>query len=101
VGIIRNGRLVDVESVEGLRSKAIRRVELFFDSDIDGSVFEAVPGVRDTRLNQHSIVLSFDGHMDQLLKTATDHYHLVDINSQEADLEEIFLTYYEDEEVPA
>ncbi|MEE9178638.1 MAG: ABC transporter ATP-binding protein, partial [Acidimicrobiia bacterium] len=97
VGIIRHGRLVAVESVDGLRSKAIRRVELFFDSEIDGSIIEAVPGVREARQNQHSIVLSFDGHMDQLLKVATDHYHLVDINSQEADLEEIFLTYYEDE----
>ncbi len=100
VGIIRHGRLVAVESVDGLRSKAIRRVELFFDSDIDGSIFEAVPGVREARQNQQSIVLSFDGHMDQLLKVATSRYHLVDINSQEADLEEIFLTYYEDEEPP-
>ena len=98
VGIIRHGRLVDVESVHDLRSKAIRRVELFFDTDIDASIFEAVAGVREAKANQTSIVLSFDGHMDQLLKTATDHYHLVDITSQEADLEEIFLTYYRDED---
>ena len=98
VGIIRNGRLVDVESVHDLRSTAIRRVELFFDTDIDASIFEAVAGVREAKANQTSIVLSFDGHMDQLLKTATDHYHLVDITSQEADLEEIFLTYYRDED---
>ena len=99
VGIIRHGRLVDVESVDDLRSKAIRRVELFFDTDIDASIFEAVAGVREAKANQRSIVLSFDGQMDQLLKTATDHYQLVDINSQEADLEEIFLTYYRDEKV--
>ena len=98
VGIIRHGRLVDVESVHDLRSKAIRRVELFFDTDIDASIFEAVAGVREAKANPTSIVLSFDGHMDQLLKTATDHYHLVDINSREADLEEIFLTYYRDED---
>lgn len=98
VGIIRHGRLVDVESVHDLRSKAIRRVELFFDTDIDASIFEAVAGVREAKANQTSIVLSFDGHMDQLLKTATDHYHLVDITSQEADLEEIFLTYYREED---
>ncbi len=98
VGIIRHGRLVDVESVDDLRSKAIRRVELFFDTDIEASIFEAVAGVREAKASQHSIVLSFDGHMDQLLKTATDNYHLVDISSQEADLEEIFLTYYRDED---
>jgi ABC-2 type transport system ATP-binding protein len=97
VGIIRHGRLVDVESVNDLRSKAIRRVELFFDAPVEAHVFEGVSGVRDVKANQHSVVLSFDGQMDQLLKVATNHYHLVDITSQEADLEEIFLTYYEDE----
>ena len=101
VGIIRHGHLVEVQSVEDLRSKAIRRVEMFFDSPIDSSIFESVPGVRDARANEHSIVMSFDGQMDQLLKTATSTYNLVDINSEEADLEEIFLTYYEDEEVSA
>jgi ABC-2 type transport system ATP-binding protein len=34
VGIIRHGHLVDVESVHDLRSKAIRRVELTFDSPV-------------------------------------------------------------------
>ncbi len=101
VGIIRHGLLVDVQSVEELRKKAIRRVELFFDGPVDGSLFESVPGVRDTRVNEHSVAMSFDGQMDQLLGVATDRYHLIDINSEEADLEEIFLTYYEDEEVSA
>lgn len=99
VGIIRHGHLVDVESVSDLRTKGIRRVELFFDTTIDVGVFQAVPGVGETHPSEHSIVLSFDGAMDELLKVATSRYHLVDITSQEADLEEIFLTYYEDEKV--
>lgn len=98
VGIIRHGRLVEVQAVHDLRSRAIRRVELVFDGEIDGSIFERVPGVREARANERSVVLSFDGKMDVLLKTATEHYNLVDISSEEADLEEIFLTYYEDEE---
>ena len=97
VGIIRHGRLVEVQAVDDLRSRAIRRVEMIFADEIDGSVFEMVPGVRDVRANERSVVLSFDGQMDALLKTATQHYNLIDISSEEADLEEIFLTYYEDE----
>jgi ABC-2 type transport system ATP-binding protein len=99
VGIIRHGHLVEVQSVGELRKKAMRRVELFFDAPVDGAVFENVPGVRDMRVNEHSVAMSFDGQMDQLLNTATARYHLVDINSEEADLEEIFLAYYEDEGV--
>lgn len=101
VGIIRHGRLVDVESVNDLRSKAIRRVELFFDTPVKADEFATVAGVREVKANQHSLVISFDGEMDQLLKVATNHHNLVDITSHEADLEEIFLTYYEDEESEA
>ena len=39
--------------------------------------------------------------MESLLGAAAGRYTLVDINTQEADLEEIFLTYYRDEEVSA
>ncbi|HUF15721.1 MAG TPA: ABC transporter ATP-binding protein [Acidimicrobiia bacterium] len=94
VGIIRNGHLVDVEFVDDLRSKAIRTVELQFDTPVEAAVFEAVPGVRDVEVASHHATMSFDGQMDALLRTATEHYTLVDVNTQEADLEEIFLEYY-------
>jgi ABC-2 type transport system ATP-binding protein len=99
VGIIREGSLVVVETVSDLRSKAIRRVELRFDSTVDGSVFEAFPGVRDVVVHNHHVILSFDGQMEALLHLATSRYTLEDITTQEADLEEIFLTYYREEEV--
>jgi ABC-2 type transport system ATP-binding protein len=94
VGIIRNGRLVDVESVDDLRSKGIRRVEIQFTTPVDAEVFQGIPGVRDVEVADHHAVMSFDGHMDALLKAATARYQLVDVNTQEADLEEIFLEYY-------
>lgn len=94
VGIIRNGHLVDVETVGDLRSKSIRTVELHFDAPVEASVFEAVPGVRDVVVADHQAAMSFDGKMDTLLRTATEHYTLVDVSTQEADLEEIFLQYY-------
>jgi ABC-2 type transport system ATP-binding protein len=96
VGIIRTGHLVDVEFVDDLRSKAIRTVELQFDGPVEASVFESVPGVRDVEVASHHATMSFDGQMDTLLRTAAEHYTLVDVNTQEADLEEIFLEYYRD-----
>ncbi len=101
VGIIRNGHLIDVEGVHDLRSKAIRRVELVFDAPVSADEFEAVEGVRDTQLRGNAILLSFDGDMEELLAVATGRHHLVDINSEEADLEEIFLAYYRDDETPS
>jgi ABC-2 type transport system ATP-binding protein len=99
VGIIRRGKLIAVEGVADLRSKAIRTVTLMFEEPTDPRLFTSVPGVRDAKVDNHHIIVSFDGQMADLLGVATNGHHLVDISTQEADLEEIFLTYYE--EVPA
>jgi ABC-2 type transport system ATP-binding protein len=96
VGIIRQGHLIAVEGVAALRSKAIRTVNLYFDGPVDGAVFHPVPGVRDVTVDNHHVVLSFDGQMETLLKVVANRFHLLDITTQEADLEEIFLTYYEE-----
>jgi len=101
VGIIRHGKLIAIEIVSDLRSKAIRRIELDFDTPVEAAVFEAVPGVRDVSVKDHQAVLSYDGKMEVLLRAVMDRYDLVDIHTQEADLEEIFLTYYRDDEVTA
>jgi ABC-2 type transport system ATP-binding protein len=101
VGIIRQGRLAAVESVSELRSKAIRRIELDFDTPVEATVFEAISGVRDVVVENRHVVLSYDGKMEDMLRVAMDRYELLDISTQEADLEEIFLTYYREEEVAA
>jgi ABC-2 type transport system ATP-binding protein len=97
VGIIRHGRLIAVEAVASLRSKAIRKVDLYFDGPIDVAVLEPLPGVREATVQNHHATLSFDGQMETLLRVVTERYHLLDITTREADLEEIFLTYYRDE----
>jgi ABC-2 type transport system ATP-binding protein len=96
VGIIRKGKLITVEEVASLRSKAIRTVNLYFDEAVDATVFEPLPGVREVKVENHHVILSFDGQMETLLKVAAEQYSLLDISTQEADLEEIFLTYYEE-----
>jgi ABC-2 type transport system ATP-binding protein len=97
VGIIRDGRLIALESVSSLRSKAMRRVELEFGAPVDASVFDGVSGVRDVVVEDHHAYLSYDGKMDALLKRLADQYDVVDITTEEADLEEIFLTYYRED----
>jgi ABC-2 type transport system ATP-binding protein len=99
VGIIRHGHLVAVETVADLRSKAIRTVNIYFDGPVDGREFEGLPGVREVTTQNEHVTLSFDGQMETLLKVVTERFHVLDITTQEADLEEIFLTYYRDEEV--
>ena len=98
VGIIRGGMLVAVESVADLRSKGFRRIEFEFSTPVEASVFAGVPGVRQVESADHRVVLAYEGTIDHLLTTITGRYDVVDITTHEADLEEVFLTYYQDED---
>ncbi len=98
VGIIRNGRLITVESVAELRSKATRQVEFVLDAEADVAAFEAVDGVRNVMVEGNHVEMSFGGDMGDLLTMATERYGVDDIKTSEADLEEIFLTYYHEGE---
>jgi len=97
VGIIRHGELVVVESVDNLKTKAIRRLDLEFGQPVSASLFENIEGVRSVDADTTRISVSYEGPMTELLRIATTH-NLVDLESVEADLEEIFLTYYRDED---
>lgn len=98
VGIIRHGHLIAQETVADMRSKGMRSVEFDLSTPADASKFEAVPGVRDVLVENGRVQLSYEGKMDDLLRMVTSNYEVLDIHSQEADLEEIFLTYYHDDQ---
>ncbi|MEZ5184786.1 MAG: ABC transporter ATP-binding protein [Candidatus Nanopelagicales bacterium] len=98
VGVIRHGHLIAQETVASMRSKGIRSVEFDLGTPADAAQFEAVPGVRDVLVADRRVQLSYDGKMDDLLRMVTSNYEVLDIRSQEADLEEIFLTYYHDDQ---
>ena len=61
VGIIRQGKLIAVEFLSELRSKAIRRIELDFSTPIEAAVFEVLPGVRDVSAEDYRVLLSYAG----------------------------------------
>ena len=95
VGILRHGRLVVVEPLDELKRKAIRRIDLEFDTPVEAAIFESIPGVRKAEARGSTVVVSFEGSVNALLRAALDH-DLVNLNSREADLEQIFLAYYTD-----
>ncbi len=97
VGIIRHGMLIALETVASLRSKGMRKVDLELGSAADPAHFEAVPGMRDVLVEDTRVQLSYEGAMEALLKAVAEHYELIDISTQDADLEEVFLTYYHDD----
>lgn len=96
VGIIRHGRLITVESVSSLKTKAIRKLEIEFAETVPEDLFGGVEGVRDVETDENRVLISFDGPINPLLHAAMSR-ELVDLHTRDADLEEIFLAYYQDD----
>jgi ABC-2 type transport system ATP-binding protein len=97
VAIIKSGRLLMLESLSALREKARHAVEVKFAAPPPPGAFDHVPGIRDVRLEGPLLRCTMQGIVDPLVK-ALGRYHVVDLNSREADLEETFLELYGQED---
>ena len=98
VAIIHTGRLLMTDSLAGLREKARHTVEVRFGSAPPPDAFAGVPGITDVRLDGSVLRCTMQGVVDPLIK-ALGHYHVLDLNSREADLEDTFLALYGEEAV--
>jgi beta-exotoxin I transport system ATP-binding protein len=97
VGIIRAGRLIDVDTVAALRERALRHVEITFAAPVDPDPFAAVAGVRVEQVDGRVLRLTApESAMDGVVKQAARH-PLVDLVSAPAELEEIFLELYRED----
>lgn len=94
VGIIREGRLVEVATVDSLKERAVRVVEVRFgDSSPTPDALQELPGVLRVERSRNIVQLRIEGSMDGLIKALAD-YEVLSLHSHEADLEEIFLDLY-------
>jgi ABC-2 type transport system ATP-binding protein len=93
VAIIRDGRLVKVDSIEGLRDLAHHQVELVFAGPAPTAEFVAIPGVSDLVAENHTLRLRVSGSITPIVRAAANH-ELLDFVSREPSLEETFLAQY-------
>jgi ABC-2 type transport system ATP-binding protein len=90
VGIVVDGRLAVVDSVDLLRERAARRVEMDFPAvppDLSGA-----PGVQRFDVRGATASCWVTGPVGPLLKVAVDH-GVVDVHTHDPDLEDAFLGY--------
>jgi ABC-2 type transport system ATP-binding protein len=95
IGIIDDGRLIDVEDVGDLRAKAVRVMEFHFAHPVPADVFVDVPGVSDLETHGDAVRCTVRGPVDALIK-AVARFEVVDLQSRQPGLEELFLEYYRD-----
>jgi ABC-2 type transport system ATP-binding protein len=97
VAIIREGRLVVTDTVDGLRRRAPQTIELRFPAPVPSAVFESLDGVQRVAADGDRITLQTTGQLAELLRVIADHNPL-DVVARHADLDELFLTYYRGDE---
>jgi beta-exotoxin I transport system ATP-binding protein len=93
LAILREGRLIVVDSLENLRRVAVQRLEIEFGEPVDTGEFDGLPGVTEVRADGRTVTVSFEGVADPVVKAAARH-EVRAIHPREDDLEEIFLRYY-------
>jgi ABC-2 type transport system ATP-binding protein len=96
VAILRQGRLVVVDSLDNLRKVVVQRLEIEFGGPVDADEFRALPGVTEVKGDGRTVTIGFEGSADAVVKAAAAH-EVQAIHPREGDLEDIFLRYYRDE----
>jgi len=93
LAILRQGRLVVVDSLENLRKVAVERLEIEFAAPVDAAEFRALPAVTEVNVEGATVTVGFEGSADAVVKAAAVH-EVRAIRPREEDLEDIFLHYY-------
>lgn len=99
LAILRQGRLVIVDSLHNLRKVAVQRLEIEFATPVDADEFRALSGVTEVVQDGQTVTVGFEGSADAVVKAAAAHEVLA-IRPRDDDLEDIFLRYYQTD-VPA
>ncbi len=92
VGIIKNGKMVAIESIRTLKEKRMHSVEIYFDDSYDVNEFK-MEGITIVDRQPDSLTLNVTGDLDFLIKALSKH-NIKNLTIQQASLEDIFLEFY-------
>lgn len=97
VAILRKGRVVTVAGVHELQARARQRIDLYVAGDVAAAELARAPGVVSAEERDGHISVLVQGSADGLIKAAARH-EVRRIETHGGDLEELFLSYYEEAE---
>ena len=110
VGIIRNGRLVEVASVGSLLDRSGKHVRLTVAGSVDGEAFD-LPGAHNVTVGGGSrersgadrdgvtaVSFTYTGAYEPLLRRLLEH-EIRELSIEEAPLEDVFMRFYDEDRV--
>ena len=95
VGIIRDGTLLSVDDIGDLKAKALRTIVFHFAAPTPAAAFVHLPSVVAAEGHGDAVTLTVQGELDEIVKAAAQHT-VVNVETREPSLEEIFLRAYRD-----
>ena len=97
VAIVRGGKLAALETTDSLLEKRRKRVTMTFTAPVEGATFAKLPGVSEVRVDDKTVSLRLHDGIDAVIKAAARHT-LVDMSVIHPTLDEIFMSYYEEQQ---
>jgi ABC-2 type transport system ATP-binding protein len=95
VAMLRDGELIAVESIDEMKGRAARQIEITFASAVPADAFR-LPGVRELSRRHNSVTLEVTSAVDAVIKEAA-RYPVIDLRTDQPSLEDTLLTYYRGE----
>ena len=98
VGIVRESKLIAVDTVETFKAAAQATLSIRFEAPTAAAEFETLEGVTSvtTRNDGHVLVVTVAGSIDPVIKKAAEH-RVESVSTRDDELEEVFLSYYQGE----
>ncbi len=94
MGLIRNGHVLRVGSLEELRTTRVHRVEAIVQGSRDAAELARLPGVSEAQVDRNHVSCDVHGPIGPLLEwLASD--GVIELDSHELSLEEVFLSEFE------
>ena len=94
VGILREGKLVEVAPVKDLKGRSLRRVTARFGNSPPEPDALRLPGVAEVERRDGVVEFSVEGDIGRLVRTLAEH-GVTDLESRAPTLDEVMRTFYE------
>jgi len=93
VGIIKNGKMVAEESILKLKDKKLYDIKVCFENKVDLAELKK-NGLEIAQVLPNCLILKAKGDINPLIQKLSQ-YKLRDLNIERANLEDIFMEFYE------
>ena len=93
VAIIKEGKIIQLEDIETLRKKQLKKISVEFDAQVKKEMF-SIPGIeRVLPGSENSLSFMYSGNINDIVSILSGH-NIINLIIEEPSLDEIFMHYY-------